>query len=256
MHNLFKNLNTIQPRQWASADQLLSKYFEPETSTLPSIIKFMKKETEKSFRYDISEYHNSQARSYGSNEHITDLIISFIPSNGGRERGVKAYEGRKAKILARWPENNSSLCSYYDQGQIDGYPLYPLVNEVPSDVPLPKLFVEQEDKLRSNADNSEAENWPEAGQKWCDDDEDEPTVDTVVKMDAFAPDAAYPPEYLQSIASASPTASVGASAEDKKDENKCHGVGGDSWVIHRDTAVKNAEEFLRSGGSISRVSLP
>ena len=29
----------------------------------------------------------------------------------------------------------------------------------------------------------------------------------------------------------------------KADENKCHGVGGDYWVMHRDTAVKNVNDF-------------
>lgn len=29
----------------------------------------------------------------------------------------------------------------------------------------------------------------------------------------------------------------------KADENKCHGVGGEYWVIHRDTAVKNVGDF-------------
>ena len=33
----------------------------------------------------------------------------------------------------------------------------------------------------------------------------------------------------------------------KPDENKCHGVGGDYWVMHRDTAVKNANDFCGQG---------
>lgn len=33
----------------------------------------------------------------------------------------------------------------------------------------------------------------------------------------------------------------------KADENKCHGVGGDYWVIHRDTAVNNVNDFCGQG---------
>lgn len=32
-----------------------------------------------------------------------------------------------------------------------------------------------------------------------------------------------------------------------KDENKCHGVGGDYWVMHRDTAVNNVKDFCNQG---------
>ncbi|KAL9634922.1 MAG: hypothetical protein Q9204_002812 [Flavoplaca sp. TL-2023a] len=42
---------------------------------------------------------------------------------------------------------------------------------------------------------------------------------------------------------AAPPAPVGQ----KKDKNKCHSVSGDFWVIHRDTAVKNVEEFCAQG---------
>lgn len=180
------------------------------------------------------------------------MKINFLPSNGGPERETKAYEGKPAKILARWPENtgkyvmknSDSLALYalahYVQGQIGGYPLYPLVNE--EAIGAPHLLTTKEGKVSLNTDSPEAAAWPEAGVKWCDDDEDQPTENTVLKMDALAPDSAYPPEYLQSVSSAAPTASE-TPVQGKKDENKCHGVSGDIWVIHRDTAVKNAEEF-------------
>lgn len=197
----------------------------------------------------------SQARGYGSNEHIHDLKVSFFPSNGGPEREQKAYLGRNTKILARWPEdtgkyvmkNADSVAIYalahYIQGQIDGYPLYPLVNEEPSDAP--HLFVTKDNQVKLNMDNSDAKNWPNAGGQSCDDDEDQPKDDTVVKIDTFAPDSAYPFAYLQSIRSAAPTKPTDPPAGERKDESNCHGVSGDFWVMHRDTAVKNAEDFCK-----------
>ncbi|KAL8881931.1 MAG: hypothetical protein Q9198_000971, partial [Flavoplaca austrocitrina] len=142
--------------------------------------------------------------------------------------------------------NADNLATYalahYVQGQIDGYPVYPLVNEEPSDAPY--LFVVKDDgKVQLNMDHAEAEDWVETGAVWCDDDEDQPKEGTVVKMNNFTPDSAYPPEYLQIVNLAAPQAPV----EEKKDENKCHGVGGDFWVIHRDTAVKHVEEFCAQG---------
>ncbi|KAL9015342.1 MAG: hypothetical protein Q9180_008885, partial [Flavoplaca navasiana] len=184
------------------------KYIEPQTSTLPTIIKWMKKETDKGFKFDIDQYHDSrahvwihellhidwvsQAKSYGSNQHVTDLSINFVPSSGGVERETRAYAGRNTKILARWPENTGkyimlnadNLATYalahYIQGQIDGYPVYPLVNEEPSDAP--HLFVVKDDgKVQLNVDHAEAKDWVEAGAVWCDDDEDQPKEGTVVK---------------------------------------------------------------------------
>ncbi|KAL8675303.1 MAG: hypothetical protein Q9224_007474, partial [Gallowayella concinna] len=242
-------------------------YFEPRTSTLPKIIKFMKKETLKSFKFDIDQYWASQAHiwihellhidwvsqamSYGSNEHITDMKIDF--AQGKKMKETKAYGGRFTKILARFPRNTGRYVmknadnlalyalAHYVQGQIDGYPLYPLVNDEASDDP--HLFTTKDGKVQLNIESSEIATLPEAGAKWCDDDEDQPNEGTAVKVDAFAPDSAYPLEYLQLFGAPAPPAPK--PADDKKDENKCHGVGGDTWVIHRDTAVKNAEDFCK-----------
>ncbi|KAL2205969.1 hypothetical protein CC79DRAFT_1246265, partial [Sarocladium strictum] len=35
----------------------------------------------------------------------------------------------------------------------------------------------------------------------------------------------------------------------KQDENKCHGIGGDYWVMSRDVAVENVKEFCQGDGS-------
>ncbi|KAL8687619.1 MAG: hypothetical protein Q9224_005100, partial [Gallowayella concinna] len=148
------------------------KYFQPQTSTLPSIIKFMKKETLKSFKFDIDQYSASQAhvwihellhidwvsqaKSYGSNEHVTDLKINFFQPGDKWAKEVKAYGGKSTKILARFPENTGKYVmknadnlalyalAHYVQGQIDGYPLYPLVNNVPSADP--HLFTTKDGK--------------------------------------------------------------------------------------------------------------
>lgn len=200
----------------------------------------------------------SQAKNYGGNDQVVDLSVSFPLSKNPTQRRIqKAYMGRNTKILARYPYNTGTYVmrnadnlaiyalAHYVQGQIDGYPLYPLVNFEPDDDP--RFFIENGNLTVSNTDNPEAQDWPVDGGPDCDDNEDQSMANTVLEFDSFAPDSAYPPEYLQSIASASASAaqanSTKAPAPDAKDDNKCHGVGGDFWVIHRDTAAKNAGDF-------------
>ncbi|KAL8666190.1 MAG: hypothetical protein Q9202_001697 [Teloschistes flavicans] len=246
------------------------KYFG--TSTLPAVIKFMKKENVPSFKFDIDRYQDtqahvwihellhinwvSQAKGYGENDQVVDLSVSFSTSEDPPERRIqKAYMGQNTKILARYAYNTGTYVmrnadnlaiyalAHYVQGQIGGYPLYPLVNFEPDDDP--HWFIERGNMTVLNMDNPEAQNWPVDGGPDCNDNEDQPTADTVLEFDSFAPDSAYPPEYLQSIASASAAQAnaTDAPAPDAKDDNKCHGVGGDFWVIHRDTAAKNAGDF-------------
>lgn len=135
--------------------------------------------------------------------------------------------------------------AHYVQGEIGGYPLYPLVNFVPDDDP--QYYNEEGNTTLLNMDDPKAQDWQVDRESDCNDNEDQPTAKTVLEIDSFAPDSAYPPEYLKIIASATQAKSTEAPAADAKDDNKCHGVGGDFWVIHRDTAAKNAEDFCAQG---------
>ncbi|KAL8853702.1 MAG: hypothetical protein Q9221_001513 [Calogaya cf. arnoldii] len=107
-----------------------------------------------------------------------------------------------------------------------------------------ETIVGRDGKVELNVDHADAKDWVKAGAVWCDDHKDEPT-DTTVNIDAFAPKSVYPPEFLQIINAAGPQSPQAphTPVEGEKDENKCHGVNGEFWVIHRDTAVKNVEDF-------------
>ncbi|KAL9579508.1 MAG: hypothetical protein Q9203_006664 [Teloschistes exilis] len=248
------------------------KYFR--TNPWPAVIKFMKKEKMLDFKYNIDNYRDtqahvwihellhinwvSQATGYGGNDQVFDLSVSFSTNEDPPDRRIqKAYGGQNTKILARYPHNTGTYVmrnadnlamyalAHYVQGQIGGYPHLPLVNFEADDDP--HYFVEKGNTTVLNMDNPEAQAWPLGEGSDCNDNEDQPTTDTVLEIDSFGPDSAYPSEYLQSIASAAQAKSTEAPAADAKDDIKCHGVGGDFWVIHRDTAAKNAEDFCAQG---------
>ena len=47
------------------------------------------------------------------------------------------------------------------------------------------------------------------------------------------------------------------SEESRKDQNNCHGVNGNTWVMHKDTAVANANDFCVQGSkSVEYVTHP
>ncbi|KAL8770318.1 MAG: hypothetical protein Q9209_003954 [Squamulea sp. 1 TL-2023] len=79
---------------------------------------------------------------------------------------------------------------------------------------------------------------------------DDGTETLEIAADNLFPDSAYPQDYISIYGSPSQHTESSPSSsplpvEGAKDENVCHGVGGDFWVIHRDTAVHNAEDFCK-----------
>lgn len=154
---------------------------------------------------------------YGTNEHVTDMIIQFTDS-AGRRRKRKAYGPEMAKILARWPTNTGDytirnadnlalfMTSQYVQSQLNNaYPQYPLVNVDRPDAPptgpylYGDLFLFNDDgSVTLNETNPLAAAFADVDDNECALDQDEPNPDPMV-FTSFAPDSAYPSDYISTL---------------------------------------------------------
>ncbi|KAG8528400.1 uncharacterized protein KY384_007318 [Bacidia gigantensis] len=186
---------------------------------------------------DLTQYSKNQdwvskARSYGSNQHITDMNLRF-QDIGGQAWESKAYNPLKAKILARYPyrtgecertpltllmqlTSNSSadvwqnadnmnmygLAKYVQKQLGNVYPAFPAVTEENLRAPWKDVVRTQDDgkDVKWNSSNpvfKALDARSGDGVSGCNDDLDGAQV--VLTMSALMPDTSYPAAYQSQL---------------------------------------------------------
>ncbi|KAI9763966.1 MAG: hypothetical protein M1840_009000 [Geoglossum simile] len=148
----------------------------------------------------------AQAGEYGPNQRVLDTYI--VMSQGSGQVRTRAYGALLAKALARYPhdtgswviQNADSLAlfalSKYVQKKLGAYPHYPIVANPPLAVPPQNPFeVDSDGKLTVNETNPLAAEF--AGlDTTCNNIEDDENPPVILNLDSWAPDSAYPADYL------------------------------------------------------------
>ncbi|KAK8098814.1 uncharacterized protein PG998_012055 [Apiospora kogelbergensis] len=211
------------------------------------------------------------------NPQIRDLKIKYWDPElkpPGPSPWLDAYEPKMAKILARFlpkgpaykqtgyfvQRNDDNLVYFslanYVQSKIGGYPFLPVIVEDEVEIPRgsqPRtratdpviVFSDQGEKPASflNFSPSTMANATSASVgSGC------AAASTVEPQDGFEvgkkiPSTNYPKSYLEDRKKWIKSIQTPLDSAPTKDENKCHGVSGDTWVMSRDVAVDNAKAF-------------
>jgi hypothetical protein len=146
----------------------------------------------------------AQARQYGVNQHVTDLTLLFNRQGGGQTRAA-AYGsiftkalGRYATATGAWVIQNADNLALFAlakvmQNELGAYPHYPIVYRPPDGAPERFLFeVDSSWKVTFN----DTDPLPSGSGSTCDSNEDADNPPVSLTVDTWAPDSAYPAEWL------------------------------------------------------------